>query len=75
MQGSAGFGTVKLNLGDRVRLKEEGPDGAHWRIAAYSYARNTFDLMACNPHAPEQFRNGLSGDDLVIVEPNDERRS
>ena len=68
MQGSAGFGIVKLRLGDIVRLKSDGPEGPNWRVAAYSYAKDTFDLMACNPRSSEQFRNGVAPEALEVIE-------
>ncbi len=68
MQGSAEFGIGKLRLGDTVRLKSDGSDGPTWRVAAYSYAKDTFDLMACNPRASEQFRNGVAPELLEVVE-------
>ena len=62
-------GTAEFQLGDRVRLTDDGPDGPSWSIVAFSYAEETFDLMACNPRAPEQFRKAVSLDQLALVEP------
>jgi len=69
MQGKAGHGIVKFRLGDRVRLMSDGADGPEWRVVAHSYGKGTFDLMACNPRAPEQFRNGMEPEQLELIEP------
>lgn len=75
MRGKAGHGIAKFQMGDRVRFENDGPDGPEWRVVAYAYGKDTFDLMACNPRAPEQFRNKVEPDQLVLVEaaPSGER--
>ena len=73
MRGKSERGTLRFRMGDRVRLKSDGPDGAEWQVVAYSYGKETFDLMACNPRAPQQFRNGMNADELELIAPAPER--
>ncbi len=68
MQGKAGRAIAKFNMGDRVRLKNDGAEGPDWRVVAYSYGKDTYDLMACNPRAPVQFRNNLEAEQLELIE-------
>lgn len=68
MRGRKRRGSSEFQMGDRVRVKSDGPDAPEWAVVAYSYGKQTFDLMACNPRAPEQFRNGLTADQLDLVE-------
>ena len=63
----AGHGIAKFQMGDRVRLKSDGADGPEWRVVAYAYGKGTFDLMARNPRAAEQFRNGVDPTDLTLI--------
>ncbi len=69
MRGKAGRGTSKFDMGDCVRLKGDRPDGPEWLVVAYSYGKETFDLMARNPRAPQQFRNGVEPEQLELIEP------
>jgi len=74
MQGRDRRGFAKFQMGDRVRLKGDGADGREWRVVAYSYAKETFDLMACNPRAPEQFHNGLEPEQFELIESTPDER-
>jgi hypothetical protein len=69
MRGKGGRGASKFDMGDRVRLKGDGPDGPEGLVVAYSYAKETFDLIARNPRAPEQFRNGIEPEELELIPP------
>ena len=68
VESKSGQQKAEFQMGDHVRLKADGADGPVWRVVARSYAKGTYDLMACDPRSPIQFHNRVEPELIEKIE-------